>query len=83
MKGNTREFYCETCRQTAPMSLDAMREHLRTVHKKKVLQGMRRMLAHIDGRDTYEFTWEWKFGKVLVTEHTVNKRSKADRRMWA
>lgn len=83
-KKASRDFFCETCKQKDPMTLDVMKEHFETVHQIDVTKtkGTRQMVMHLNEANFYQSNYKWTFGTVEMTEVACNTRSKADRALW-
>lgn len=66
---------CETCEGRPEIPFDQLLAHLRShgINEEKIM-GERSLRTHIDGRDTYQYVFEWKIGDVRLTQREYGVR---------
>ena len=76
----TNEFRCATCANDLVMTAKEMSDHLKMAHGFiGQVEGRRKMLEHVDGRDFYWPVYEWTFdGAVKVRQKLMASRDKDD-----
>lgn len=70
---------CESCDKNMPKS--ELVGHLKE-HGITTASGTRSMLSHADGRDFFEWRFEWDIGGLKFFQHTRSLRRGADKRAW-
>lgn len=54
-------------------------EHLKTVHNvEQPIQGKRRMVQHLDGREWFQSNYEWTVGDLVLRQNVRMERADDD-----
>ena len=76
-KKEFNNWHCETCQKS--MTQSELPEHLTKEHGITDDSGKRSMLSHVDGRDFYDWTYQWTIGGMKFVQHTRSLRRGADK----
>ena len=84
-------WWCQTCQQTEPMTVDEMKVHIKEKHgyDPTNFKGWRSMLMHTDGDTWFSYQWQWTLNHpetkepIVLTQYTLSPRAKDDMMRYA